>query len=72
MKYLIATACVLAAAFASSADQAGAKTGSVRNARAAAVSADSGPVQRDHRKHGGRPGGGVRVCNSSVAYCLLH
>jgi hypothetical protein len=71
MKYLIATACVLAVALASSADPADAKTQSGKNARAAAVTADSGPIERNHRKHGGRPGaGGVRVCKSSDRHCL--
>ena len=71
MKHLIAAACLLAVALASSADQADAKPVPVKNARAAAVTADSGPVTRDHRGRFGRPGGGVRVCKSPT-YCLVH
>jgi hypothetical protein len=68
MKYLFAAACVLAAALASPADKADAKAGSVKTA---AATEESGPVQRDHRKHGGKPGGGVRVCTTG-RYCTLH
>jgi hypothetical protein len=72
MKPLFAAGCLLAAALASSADPADAKTGAAKTARAAVAAEESGPIQRDHRKHGGKPGGGVRVCKSSAAYCLLH